>query len=137
LERDDMPFGRGFWIVLIAAVATMSLAGTALTNSISAPAKTSSASAAAAIGEFTFDQVAYNLNTTDPRRVDSITFRILNQGTVPGVIRARPVSTGSWYACSGVISAPHVLATCNTTSPQWTLVSGLTNMTSLTVVIRD
>lgn len=132
-----MVFGRGFWIVLIAAAATLSFAGTAVTSGLAAPAKTSAATSSAAIGEFTFDQIAYSLNTTDPRRVDTITFRILNQGTVPGVIRVRPVSTGSWYACSGVISAPHVLATCNTTSPQWTLVSGLTNMTSLTIVIRD
>jgi len=129
--------GRSFWLTLVTAVATLSIAGTAFTNSVTPPTSRTS-TAANVIGEFTVTNVAYNLNTTDPRRVSSITFTIVNPGTTPSFVRVKPVSTGTtWYVCSLVTSGANRNATCNTTSPQWTLVSGLTNMTSLTIVIRD
>jgi len=129
--------GRPFLLLMVTAAATLALAGTAFTNSVTAPTSTTSTSASV-IGEFTVSTVAFNLNTTDPRRVDSITFTIVNPGTTPSFVRVKPVSTGTtWYTCSLTPSGGNQNATCATTSPQWTLVTGLTNMTSLTIVIRD
>lgn len=131
-------FGRAFWVTAIAAIATMSFAGTAMTNSGTLPSSTNSSYSTGAIGEFTATGVAYNLNTTDPRKVDSITFTLGTSGTTPTFVKVRPVSsTTNWYTCSLSGSAPSFTATCNTTSPQWTLVSSLTNMTSLSIVVRD
>lgn len=130
-------FGRPFLLLTVAAAATLAFAGTAFTGSVTPPTSRA-ASGASVIGEFTVNTVAYNLNTTDPRKVDSITFTIVNPGTTPSFVRVRPVSTTTnWYTCSLVTSGLDRLATCNTTSPQWTLVTGLTNMTSLAIVIRD
>lgn len=128
--------GRPLLLLAVTAAATLSLAGTAFTNSVSAPTSTSSTSASV-IGEFTVTNVAYNLNTTDPRNVDSITFTIVNPGTTPSFVRVQPVTGGDWYVCSLSPSGGNQNATCLTSSPQWTLVTGLTNMTSLTIVIRD
>jgi hypothetical protein len=132
-------FGRGFWITAIAAAATLSFAGSAFTNSVTAPALTSNAGGVAVIGEFSVDtaNVTYTLDTTDPRNVTQVVFTILAPGTTPTFVRIRPVSTGSWYTCTLAPSGPNQIATCATTSPQWTLVTGLTNMTSLSIVIRD
>jgi hypothetical protein len=128
--------GRPFLLLMVTAAATLALAGTAFTNSVTTPTSTTSTSASV-IGEFTVSNVAYNLNTTDPRNVDSITFTIVNPGTTPSFVRVQPVSGGSWYVCSLAPSGGDQNATCITTSPQWTLVTGLTNMTSLTIIIRD
>lgn len=130
-------FGRPFLLLTVAAAATLAFAGTAFTNGVTPPSSHTS-TAASVIGEFTVSNVAYNLDTTDPRKVASITFTIVNPGTTPTFVRVRPVSsTTNWYTCSLVTSGADRLATCNTTSPQWTLVTGLTNMTSLAIVIRD
>ena len=49
------------------------------------------------------------------------------------------MSTGTtWYTCNApVVNGADRDVTCPTTSPQLTVVSGLTNQTSLSIVIRD
>ena len=131
-------FGRAFWVTAIAAVATMSFAGTAITGSVTPPTSRANA-ATATIGKYTFGTPAYTLNTTDPRNVDSIVFTITSSpDTKPTFVKARPVSTTTnWYTCTVTGTSSPYTATCATTSPQWTLVNSLTNMTSLTIVARD
>lgn len=130
--------GRPFWLIVITAAATLSIAGTAMTGSTAVPT-TRTSTGAATIGKFTISTVKWNLSTTDPRQVSTITFKIVNPGTTPSLVRIKPVSTGStWYTCNTpVVNGADRDVTCPTTSPQLTVVSGLTNMTNLQVVIRD
>ena len=130
--------GRPFWLMVVAACATLSIASTAMTNSTAVPTTTTS-TGASAIGKFTVSTVKWNLDTTDPRKVATITFTIVAPGTTPSLVRIKPVSTGTtWYTCNApVVNGADRDVTCPTTSPQLTVVSGLTNQTSLSIVIRD
>lgn len=131
--------GRPFWLIVVAAFATLSIAGTAMTNSATVPTTTTS-TGAGTIGKFTVSTVKWNLDTTDPRNVSTITFKIVAPGTTPTLVRIKPVSTGTtWYTCNApVVNGADRDVTCPTTSPtQLTVVSGLTNMTNLQIVIRD
>jgi len=131
-------FGRTFWIAAVAALAATSLTGTALTSALGgSQASQTSTSAQAITGGYTVTNIAYNLNVTRPARVDSITFTIVAPGHNPSIVRVQPVTGGTFYTCNTAPSGPDYNATCATTSPQWTLVTNLTNMTALTIVIRQ
>ena len=130
-------FGRSFWVAAAAAMAVMSLAGSAWTSSLAGTQTSKTSSATAVIGGYTVNTVAYNTNSLTPANVTSITFKIVAPGAQPSFVKAQPVTGGTWYTCSTLLSGADYNATCATTSPQWTLVTGLTNMTTLTIVIRQ
>jgi len=61
--------------------------------------------------------VHYVLNTSDPSKVDSVTFTLDTAPIAGSTIQARLDSAGStWYICTNT----GVNVTCNTTSPQAT-----------------
>ena len=131
-------FGSRFFLAIVAATTTMAIAGTALTAGVGGSQASNTATFSGAIGKYNIDQVTYNRNVNTPANVDSITFRILAPGHSPSIVRARPVSTASFYTCSvGSPTSGNYPVTCATTSPQWTLVNNLVNMQTLTVVIRQ
>ncbi len=130
-------FGRTFWLAAAAALAVVSLAGFGQTRGLSGTQASTTATSAAVIGGFTVSNVGYTLNTDAPAQVDSITFTIVSPGSPPSIVRAQPVAGGTFYTCSTSPSGADYIATCATTSPQWTLVSSLINMTTLTIVIRQ
>lgn len=130
-------FGRTFWLAAIAAAAVVSFAGTASTSSLAGTQTPKTSTSAAVIGGYTVTTVAYTLNANTPANVSAITFKIVAPGAQPSFVRAQPVTGGTFYTCSTVLNGVDYDATCATTSPQWTLVSSLTNMTTLTIVIRQ
>ena len=130
-------FGRTFWLAVIAAAAVTSFAGSAFTGTLAGAQTSKTSTSASVIGGYTVSNVAYTLNANTPANVDAITFTIVAPGSQPTFVKAQPVTGGTFYTCTTVLSGADYNATCATTAPQWTLVSSLTNMTTLTIVIRQ
>ncbi len=63
---------------------------------------------------YVLTSVHYGLNATDPTKIDSVTFNLDAAPGASSTIKAKLVSTGSWYPCTTV----GVAVACNTTSPQ-------------------
>jgi hypothetical protein len=128
----NLPYVR----VLAMVVAAMAVAGGAyaFTASNAVPNSTAGAGSGSVSG-YTVSGLHYNLNTTNPVNVDSLTFTIAP--VVPGagsgkVIIQAALSTGgpSTYTCTTDTTGATV--TCPTTSPQLTtaLVTGVTVVAS-------
>lgn len=128
--------GQRFWLVAIAAVAAFALGGTAFTQAMT-PASTNAAQQANTIGGFTTSGLTYTLSTTDPRNVAQVSFTIVNPGLNPSFVRVQPYTGASWYTCTTAPSGSDYIATCATTSPQWTLVSANAYSTTTTIVIKE
>ena len=75
---------------------------------------------------YVLTSVHYSLNATDPTKIDAVTFNLDTAPAAGSTIKAKPVSTGSWYTCTTV----GVAVTCPTTSPQ----VGVSAADTLTVV---
>jgi hypothetical protein len=91
------------------AILAVSMSGFAAANTVPA---SKAGDGAGAITGYTIANVKYNLNATDPRNIDSVTF---TGGPSAGThtVKIKLVSTGStWYSCT--IAATN---SCNTTSP--------------------
>ena len=129
--------GRTFWLAALAAVAVVSIVGSATAGGLGGDQTSATATSATVIGGYTVSNVGYTLSTTSPANVTAITFTIVAPGSQPTLVKAQPVTGGTFYTCTTVASGSNYNATCATTSPQWTLVSSLTNMTTLTIVIRQ
>ncbi len=118
--------------ILIGSVAALAIAGGAyaFTASNTVPATTAGAGSGAVSG-YTVTALHYNLNSTSPANIDSLTFTISpavpSTGTGKVIISAA-LSTGgpTNYTCT--TDTTGVTATCATTSPQLTaaLVTGVT-----------
>jgi hypothetical protein len=74
-----------------------------------------------AITGYTITNVKYNLNTTDPSKIDTVTF---NTGAAAATIKIRLDNTTTWYTCTAVTVSPWT-TTCTTTGAT---VVGATNL---------
>jgi hypothetical protein len=95
------------------AILAVSISGFAAANTVPA---SKAGDGAGAITGYTIANVKYNLNATDPRNIDSVTF---TGGPASGThtLKIKLVAAGStWYSCT--IAATN---SCNTTSPQATV----------------
>lgn len=99
-----------------------------LSASNTVPATRAGAGAQVVSG-YVVSNVHYNLNASDPRNVDSVTFDLDAAPPLGATMRTKVQSTAgaSWYACT----ASGAAVTCPTTSPQVTAASA----DELTVVI--
>jgi len=75
---------------------------------------------------YVLTSVHYGLNATDPSKIDSVSFNLDSAPGAGSTIKAKLLSTGSWYPCTTV----GVAVTCNTSSPQ----VGVLGADKLTVV---
>lgn len=66
------------------------------------------------ISGYTASAVAYQLNSSNPQNIDSVTFTLDKAATT---VKVQLVSAGSWYSCS-VVSGNNW--SCATTAPQAT-----------------
>lgn len=64
---------------------------------------------------YTVTNVVYNLNTTTPSNIDSVTFTLNASATS---VKVRLITTGSYYACTNVSGNNW---SCATTAPQVTV----------------
>lgn len=115
---DVRPVGtvlRQLIVPLLAAV-VLSLATYALTASNTVPV-TKAGAGAQAVSGYTVTNVHYNLNASDPRNIDSVTFDVDAGPPAGATMKAKLEAAGTtWYACT----ASGVTLTCTTTSPQAT-----------------
>lgn len=81
-------------ILLAGAIGSAAYAFTA-SNTVPA---TEAGAAASAISGYTVSSVAYTLNGTDPRNIDSVQFTI--SPTSATLVKIQLVSSGTWYACT-------------------------------------
>ena len=114
-----------FWATLAVAVATGSYA---YTNSNTVGA-TQAGDGAGAITGFVVSSVKYNLNTTNPSNIDSVTFSLDSTPAAGSTLKAQLAPAGSWYTCTNVSTA----ITCTVTSPQATVAAA----TNLRVVVAQ
>lgn len=126
-----LAFGRMFWVAVVAAVATVSVAGTAMTSALGGSQTSNTATSVQTISGYTVSGITYNLNANTPANVDSIRFTIVNPGHLPGLVRVSP--NGTWFNCTLVAALPNYTATCTTTG--WTLTTNFTG--TVTIVIRQ
>ena len=81
-----------------------------------------------AISGYTVTAVHYNMNTTNPSTIDSVTFTLNSAPVAGSAIKIKLVAAGStWYTCTNVTTA----VTCPTTG------AAVTPADSLEVVVSD
>lgn len=117
--------GSRVWQIIIVVGVGLAIVGGvfAYTASNTVPGSQSGEGEGAVTG-FVLTSVHYGLNATDPTKIDSVSFNLDSAPGASSTIKAKLVSTGSWYPCTTV----GVAVTCNTTSPQVT-VSATDNLT--------
>ncbi len=104
---------------LVALATTLALAvgaigSSALTASNTVP-NSVAGDGAGAVSGFTVSGKSFVLNTTDPSKIDSVTFNMTP--TTATTVKAQFVTAGSFYNCSNVAGS----VSCATTSPQLTV----------------
>lgn len=72
----------------------------------------------ATISGYTVSGVAYSLNASNPQNIDSVAF---TTNAAASTVKARLVTTGSFYSCSTTNSPTNTAWSCATTSPQATV----------------
>ena len=114
-------------VVPLAVAFVLSIATYALTASNTVPA-TKAGTGATALAGYTVTNVHYNLNASDPRNIDAVTFTVDSAPPAGATMKAKLVSSGTtFYSCT----ASGANLTCATTSPQATAATA----DELTVVI--
>lgn len=106
-RRNRRPRLLGLFVAATLAIGTY-----ALTASNTVPGS-QAGSGSGTISGYTASNVAYTLNSTDPRNIDQVAFTI---SPTTGTVKAQLVSGGSWYSCTNSSGS----VTCATTSPQAT-----------------
>jgi len=101
--------------LLIAAMAAVifSIGGYAFTASNTVP-NASLGQGSNTISGYTVSSVAYNLDSTTPSNVDSVSFTI--SPTTASTVKIQLAPAGSWYSCTNTSGS----VSCATTSPQAT-----------------
>jgi hypothetical protein len=94
-------------------VAVLSVAGYAFTASNTVPNETLG-QGSNTISGYTVSSVAYNLNTSNPANLDSVSFTIAP--TTATTVKIQLAAAGSWYSCTNTSGS----VSCATTSPQAT-----------------
>ena len=117
------------WVWRAAAVALAFIgAGYAYTASSTVP-NTNAGDGAGTISGYVVSTVKYNLNSSNPQNIDSVTFNLDSTPVSGSTIKMQLATAGSWYSCTNVAAA----VTCTTTSPQATVVAA----TNLRVVVAQ
>jgi hypothetical protein len=103
---------------------------TAMTASNTVPGAKAGAGAGAISG-YTVSAIHYNLNTTNPANIDSVTFTLSAAPASGATVKIKLVSTGStWFSCT-TSGTPAVDASCTTTG------ATVTAADQLDVVVAD
>jgi hypothetical protein len=104
-------------VAAVFAAGVVILSGAAFTASNTVPDEVLG-EGAGTISGYTITSVAYNLNTTTPSNIDSVTF---TTSALANTVKIKLVSSGStWYSCSTTNSPTNTTWSCGTTSPQAT-----------------
>jgi len=86
---------------------------------------------AGVVSGYTVSSIHYNLNATNPRNIDSVTFNLDAAPTAGSTIKIKLVSADTtWYTCTNIGAA----ITCDNGS---TLAASVTTADELRVVVAD
>jgi hypothetical protein len=88
-------------IILIALILTVATFAFAAANTL--PATTSAGDGARAISGYDITNVKYNLDTTDPALINTVTFTITPAAATS--VKIQLVSSGSWFDCTNTAGA--------------------------------
>jgi hypothetical protein len=126
--------GRTFWLTALAAAASVAVAGTAFTASITVPT-TNVASGATVVGGYSIGSLSYTLNATTPINIDAIAFSVLTTGSpaTPTTAKVKADDSGVWYSCIISGSGPWPVTCDSTVGTQLTVA----NADNLTVVVSQ
>jgi hypothetical protein len=106
-------FNRQIYKVILVVAAVLILSTTAYAFAAANVVPASSAGeGSTAISGFNVTNVHYNLNSTNPGTIDTVTFTIAPAFPAGGTITIQLVAGGSWYPCA-VAGGTNV--TCTTT----------------------
>ena len=105
--------------LVLAALATVAISVTATAFAAANVVPASKAGVGAgAISGYTVSNVKHNVNGTNPRNIDSVTFDLNSAPAGGATMKIKLVASGStWYDCTN----SGVSLTCDTTSPQATV----------------
>lgn len=120
-------FGRSFLMSAVAGATVMAVGGMAYTAANTVPA-TVAGSGSGAVSGYTISAIVYNVNGTDPRNVDSITFSYSPSSPDPTRARISADNGTTWFNCDSVINGGTDQVTACATS-------GLTVAAASTVII--
>lgn len=84
-----------FFIVLVVLIFATAAFSFAASNSM--PASTYAGEGASVTSGYTVSAVVYNLNTTTPTNIDSVTFSL---NAAASNVKVRLVTTGSYFSCT-------------------------------------
>lgn len=97
------------------AILAVAISGFAAANTVPA---SKAGDGAGAISGYTVSNIKYNLNASDPRNLDSVTFDVDVAPPAGATKKIKLVAAGAtWYTCTNV----GVAFTCATTAPQATV----------------
>jgi hypothetical protein len=113
---------RTRWITVLAVAALFVGATYALTAANTVPGS-KAGDGSGAISGYVLSSIHYNLNSTSPGNMDSVTFTLDSTPPAGSTIKAQLDAAGSWYTCTNSGTS----VTCTTTSPQAT-VAGATQL---------
>jgi len=129
-KMQKQKFSRSRMLISGALVAgVMAIGGFAFTNSNTVP-DTKAGDGAGTITGYVASSVHYGLNSTDPSKIDSVTFTVDSAPVTGSTIKAQLVTSGTWYVCTNSTTT----VTCNTTVGTQATVTPANN---LRVVIAD
>ena len=88
-------------IILIALILTVATFAFAAANTM--PATTSAGDGERAISGYTVSNVKYNLDTTNPSLISTVTFNIAPAAA--STVKIQLVTTGTWFDCTNTAGA--------------------------------
>jgi hypothetical protein len=110
LLKPRVLLALGFGAILSMAVSGYSAANTVPTSK--------GGDGAGTISGYTVSNIKYNLNSSDPRNIDSVNLDLDTAPPASSTKKIKLVAAGStWYSCTNA----GVTLTCTTTSPQATV----------------
>lgn len=118
--------GQWMWAMMLTVAVGGGVYAYTASNTVSA---SQAGDGSGAITGFVVSSVKYNLNTSNPSNIDSVTFSLDSSPTAGSTLKAQLAPAGSWYTCTNVSTA----VTCTVTSPQATVAAA----TNLRVVIAQ
>lgn len=116
------------WLLGVVVTLAIGAGAYAYTNS-NTVGTTQAGDGSGAITGYVVSSVKYNLNSSNPGNIDSVTFSLDSTPAAGSTLKTQLAPAGSWYTCTNVATA----VTCAVTSPQATVAAA----TNLRVVIAQ
>jgi hypothetical protein len=105
-------------LLLVLVLVVLAATGAYVFTASNTVPNTNAGSGSGTISGYTITGVAYNLNSSNPNNIDSVTFTIAP--TSAGTVKIQVVNGGTWYTCtnsSGSVACDTTVGTQATVAP--------------------